>query len=163
MRVRSRYGMVGYVLVGAWLSSTSIACRSAGRTEGRTIAVQGDESRPAIPATLDLPGDSTLTVEDPPYSRAELLYYRNVVGIVFDDSTTGVTVRTVFARYDATVIGGVPGRREYVVRLPDPGPTLAALNSLLARLNHEPGLEQASPVYYRTPGTLYRRDDDNGR
>jgi len=163
MRVRSRCEMVGYVLVGAWLAWTPIGCRSAGRTGGETIAVQGDDTRPAIPASLDLPGDSTFTVEDPPHSRSELLYYRNVVGIVFDDSTSGVTVRTVFARYHATVIGGVPGRREYIVQVPDPGATLAALNALLARLNDERGLERASLVYYRTPGTPYGRDLDNAR
>jgi len=121
-----------------------------------------DTSRPPIPTSLDLPGDSSLTVEDPPYARIDLLYYRNIVGIVFDDSTSGVTVRDLFARYDATVIGGVPGLSEYVVQVPDPGSTLSALDSLVAAVHDQPGVKQASPVYYRTPGSLYWRHPNDG-
>jgi hypothetical protein len=104
-----------------------------------------------------LPSDSTFTVEIPSYPRAQLLYYRNIVGVVFNRSASGVTIRNLLARYQASVIGGVAGAAgsEYIVRVPDPGPTLQALESLLARLEREPAVRYASSVSYRTPSSIY--------
>ena len=113
---------------------------------------RADTSRPAIPPRLNLPSDSTFTVEKPGRPRPELLYYRNIVGIIFDDTTSGARVRDLLARYGGIVIGGVSD--EYIVRIPDPGATYAALDSVVTQLNSEPGVTLASRVYYRTPISL---------
>lgn len=83
-----------------------------------------DTARPPVPPLPNLPSDSTFTVESPRYPRSQLLYYRNIVGVTFDDSTSGTTIRGLFGRYSATVIGGVPGpvEPEYLLQVPDPGP-----------------------------------------
>src|SRR6266496_569488 len=126
------------------------------RVDGSLVGVRApqDTTRPPVPTLPNLPSDSTFTVELPGVPRASELFYRNIVGVIFDDTTKGTTVRKVFTRYRATVIGGVPGDAEYLIRIPDPGPTFAALDSLVARLNRESGVRLASHVYYRwTPIT----------
>lgn len=141
------------------LSATAVlACASTRALPSQDLAaVQGDTSRPALPPLPTLPSDSTLTIESPEYPRSQLLYYRNIVGVVFDSAASGVTVRDLLARYHAIVIGGVDGAsdQEYILQVPDPGPTLQALESLLQRLGREPGVRRASSLYYRTPGSIY--------
>lgn len=129
---------------------------------GSLVVVQQDTTRPPIPPTPNLPSDSTFTVEGPGYPRSELLYYRNIVGIIFDDTTRGTTVRAVLARYGATIIGGAPGDKEYIVQIPDPGPTFAALDSVITQLNSEPGVALGSHVYYRTPSGRKGRYPNDG-
>jgi hypothetical protein len=116
-----------------------------------------DTTRPPVPSKVDLPADSTFTVQGRGYPRSQLLYYRNIVRVGFDDTTSGATIRRLFTRYQATVIGGIPGPAdpEYVLQVPDPGTTLEALESLVARLATEPGVRSAASVYYRTPGSVY--------
>jgi hypothetical protein len=123
------------------------------------VFVQQDTTRPPVPPLPNLPSDSTFTVESPRYPRSQLLYYRNILRISFDDSTSGTTIRNLFKRYSATVIGGIPGpvEPEYLLQVPDPGATLEALDSLLNQLNQEPGVRWAASVYYRTPGSIYWR------
>ncbi len=82
-------------------------------------------------------------------SRNEVLYYRTIVGVIFDDTTSGSAIRSLFVRYDARIIGGVPGDKEYIVRIPDPGTTLAALDSVVSRLHEEPGVKLVRKVYRR--------------
>ena len=144
----------------------ALSCSSASSLQRPGLAAtQGDKSRPALPPLPILPSDSTFTVESPRYPRSQLLYYRNIVGVVFDDSTSGVTIRTLLTRYQATVIGGVagPADSEYILQVPDPGASIEALESLLTQLNHESGVKRASSVYYRTPATIYSpyRNDSN--
>ncbi|MGH9892395.1 MAG: hypothetical protein ACREA0_10505 [bacterium] len=127
-------------------------------------ATQADTSRPALPPLPILTSDSTFTVEGSRYPRSQLLYYRNIVGVVFDDSTSGVTIRRLLTSYEATVIGGVPGPAgdpEYILQVPDPGATIEALDSLLAQLNGEAGVKRASSVYYRTPASIKLRHPNN--
>ncbi len=112
---------------------------------------QGDTTRPPVPPLPNLPTDSTFTVKAPGYSRAELLYFRNIAGIIFDDTTSGATIRQLLNRYGGTIIGGVPGVAEYVVQMPDPGHPFAAVDSLVNRLNSESGVALARKMYYRTP------------
>jgi hypothetical protein len=115
---------------------------------------QGDTSRPLLPDQPNLPGDSTFTVESLDYPRSELLYYRNIVSIAFFDTTSGTTIRGLLQQYKATIIGGVPGPAadpEYIVQIPDPGPTLVAINSVVASLGAEAGVKRVRKLYYRTP------------
>jgi hypothetical protein len=107
-----------------------------------------------------LPSDSAFTVEGPVYPRTELLYYRNIVGLAFHDTTSGHTIRNVLERYGASIIGGVPGPAgpsTYIVQIPDPGPTFGAVDSVVARLEAEAGVVRASMVHYRTPIRLKNR------
>ena len=122
---------------------------------------QGDTSRPAVRSLSNLPLDSTFTVEAPDLPRAQGLYYRNIVAIIFDDTTSSTTIRGLLSRYAGTIIGGNPGD-EYVVRIPDPGPTFAALESIVTQLYAEPGVALARKVYYRTPVYLNGRPPNNG-
>lgn len=122
----------------------------------RSAPALGDTSRPSLPDRANLPHDSTFTVEAPDIPRAECLYYRNIVGIIFDDTTSGVTIRSVLRRYQGTIIGGNPSEAEYIVQIPDPGSTFAAVDSVATRLYAEPGVLIARKVYYRTP--IYPND-----
>jgi hypothetical protein len=115
---------------------------------------QSDTSQPLLPDQPNLPGDSTFTVESPDYPRSELLWYRNIVSIAFFDTTSATTIRGLLQQYKATIIGGVPGPAadpEYIVQIPDPGPTLAAINSVVANLGAEAGVKRVRKMYYRTP------------
>ncbi len=140
--------MLGWVL--------TMACQSA-RPNAVPLSrsqIQGDTSRPPLPDQPNLPGDSTFTVEAPPYLRSDLLYYRNIVGVVFHDSTSEGTVRAILRKYSGVVIGGVPGPAGdpwYVIQVPDPGPTLAEVDSLVSRIGREPGVKRTRMVYFRTP------------
>lgn len=132
--------------------SVAVSCNSARSPElPRLTAVHGDTTRPLVPQLLNLPADSTFTVEKPGRPRSELLYHRNIVGIIFDDTTSGATIRDLLNRHGGRIIGGLPANSEYIVQIPDPGPTLAALDSIVTQLNSEPGVALASKVYYRTP------------
>jgi len=123
-----------------------------------------DTARPAIPPLPILPADSTYTVEGPNYPRSQLLYYRNIVRISFDDSTGGLSIRNLLARYNGTIIGGIagPADPEYFIQVPDPGTTFQALDSLVDQLSREPGVRWAAQVYYRTPGKIYWRRPNDG-
>src|SRR6266516_1607320 len=123
-----------------------------------------DTARPPIPPLPNLPADSTYTVEGPNYPRSQLLYYRNIVRISFDDSTSGLTIRNLLARYNGTIIGGIagPADPEYFIAVPDPGATFQALDSLVNQLSREHGVRWAAQVYYRTPGKIYWRHPNDG-
>ncbi len=123
-----------------------------------------DTARPPIPPLPNLPADSTYTVEGPNYPRSQLLYYRNIVRISFDDSTSGLTIRNLLARYNGTIIGGIagPADPEYFIAVPDPGATFQALDSLVNQLSREHGVRWAAQVYYRTPGKIYWRHGRTG-
>ena len=121
-----------------------------------------DTTRPPVPTLPNLPADTILTVELPGVPRSEELFYRNIIGIIFDDTTSGSTVRDLLARYSGTIIGGVPGDKEYFVQIPDPGTTFAALDSLVMRLNSEAGVKLASQVYRRWQATIHGRYPNDG-
>jgi hypothetical protein len=124
------------------------------------LAVQ-DTSRPALPATTFFyPQDTAFGVS--PSEDSRIRYYRTVIGILFDDSTSGTTVRAVLARYSATVIGALRNVGAYVVRVPDPGPNLPALESLIAAITSEPGVAFAFALTTRDviePQGRYPSDD----
>jgi len=112
---------------------------------------QGDTTRPAMPGQLNLPRDSTLTVHRPDESLS--LYYRNIAGIVFDDTTSGTTIRALLRRYHGTIIGGstyTGSFGAYIVEVPDPGPDFDKLDALLNRITREPGVSYAYGLTYRS-------------
>jgi hypothetical protein len=109
-----------------------------------------DTTAPAIPSTLNLPEHEPLLVAST--TNPAVLYYRNVVLLAFADTTRGATIRAVLNRFHATVIGGahyVGTRGAYVTLIPDPGRTMSALDSVLQRLEREPGVEEASSITYK--------------
>ncbi len=108
------------------------------------LPTQQDTTRPPVPTgPLTLPADSSMTVRRPG-GHSDNLYYRNILELVFHDSTSGLTVRAVLSRYEAEIIGGrtFPGitKGGYVIRVPDPGPTFEDLEEMLSRLEAEPGV-----------------------
>jgi len=115
------------------------------------VLVAIDSTRPRIPPQPNLPLDSTYTVAAPDLPRAEGLYYRNILGIIVDDTASGPTIRDLFRRYHGTIIGGNPADGEYIIRIPDPGPSFAAVEAIVSRIYTEPGVSLARKVYYRTP------------
>ncbi len=104
---------------------------------------QQDTARPPVPRRPNLPDDSTLTVPSP--SGMNVRYYRNIVLIAFDDSTSGGSVRRILHKYGSVIIGGSEARDEpaYYVRIPDPGATFAAIDSVASRIQTEPGVRLA--------------------
>ncbi|HLB37462.1 MAG TPA: S8 family serine peptidase, partial [Gemmatimonadales bacterium] len=123
-----------------------------------------DTSRPPIPDSFTYPADTTLWVAPPPNVPSDTLvrYYRTVIGIRFDDTTSGITVRRVLQRYGATIIGGLPRAREYIVRVPDPGPTFDALARLIGAISNEPGVKYAAGVTFRNFVKPYGRYPSDG-
>ena len=114
--------------------------------------------RPPIPRELNLPADSTFTLEVPPYPRSELLYFSNIIGVSFSDVASGASIRRVLAAFGLTIIGGYQGAAgpsEYIVRLTTPAPSLAALDSLLKSIALWPGVDRATKVNYRTPISVH--------
>ena len=115
-----------------------------------TAATQADTTRPPMSTELNLPQDAVLTVAPP--GDPDVLYYRNIVGIAFVENASGRAVRAVLRKYHAMIIGGDPYEGPwgaYIVRIPDPGPTMDALGSLLSRIEAEPAVAEASWVTYR--------------
>jgi len=124
-----------------------------------------DTGRPPIPpAVFFFPAETAYAAVSPADTMA--IYYRRVVGIRFDDSTSGSTVREVLTRYQATIIAGSPNVGAYIVRVPDPGPTYQALEALVLRLSVEPGVDFAFGITFRgaaSPQARYPTDGPGAR
>ena len=147
------------VLVGSTLPAapSTVVARHQCKSTWQPKPEQADTSRPPVPPHFRPSNDTTLTVERPGTARSELLYYRTMVRLIFHDTTTGAVIRGLLRRYSATVIGGMPTAAEYLVQVPDPGPTYAATDSLVTRMQSEPGVALARKVRYRTD---YPNPDD---
>ena len=106
-------------------------------------AVPPDTGRPPLPDTrrYSYPEDTAWSVRSP--GDTALVYYRTVIGLLFDDSTSGVTVRRLLRKYRASIIGGLHNFVAYIVRVPDPGPTYTAVDSFINKLSSEPGVRYA--------------------
>jgi hypothetical protein len=79
-------------------------------------------------------------------------YHRHLVGVVFDDSTSGITVNRLLQRYQATVVGGLPRYRTsgaYILQLPDTVTTYAGLRSLIVKISGESGVDFAFGTTWR--------------
>lgn len=101
---------------------------------------QADTARPPVPQSHLLPDDSTRTVPSP--SGTVERYYRDIVGVVFDDTTSGRTIRAILAKYRASIIGGGVSfpYPVYYLQIPDPGGTYSAIDSMAQAIRREPGV-----------------------
>jgi len=123
-------------------------------------AVPADTGRPPLPSAFRFKQDTTLFAVSPQDSSVR--YYRDIVVICFQDSVSGAGVRDLFARYSATVIGGLPEWPAYVVRVPDPGPGFRPLDSLVSKITHEPRVKLAYPVTMNGASTPASRFPSDG-
>ncbi|HTI04103.1 MAG TPA: S8 family serine peptidase [Gemmatimonadales bacterium] len=122
-----------------------------------------DTSRPAVPTLLNLPEQGALTV--PSLSNPAVSYYRDVVMIAFAASASGPTVRSTLTQYNATIVGGAPyvgSWGAYIVQVPAPGNSLAAVDSFVARIEAEPGVEEAMAVSYADTYQQHGRYPNDG-
>jgi len=139
------WGKTGqYAVFSPW----SGIAREYGNLSVVPVAPQ-DTARPTVPPTPNLPDDSTFTVPSP--WGTNVRYHRNIVVIVFDDSTSGVSVRGTLAKYGGVIIGGSEARDEpaYYVQIPDPGTTFAAIDSVASLIETEPGVKRVSVPTWR--------------
>ncbi|HEX9729827.1 MAG TPA: S8 family serine peptidase [Gemmatimonadales bacterium] len=150
-----------------WITGTNTVVGHQGGGKGAVLTFfnslvgQADTSRPAVPNGFDSPDSAVALLVNPPGSDPELLVFRNFVHIEFDDTTTGTTVRDLFARYGATVAGGYPLTGAYIIQVPDPGPAYADLKALLAQLAAEPGVAWVyRRVKFEPEGSLGRFPED---
>jgi subtilisin family serine protease len=97
-----------------------------------------------------------------PPGHPDVLILRNYVNITFDDTTSGVTVRRIFAKYGAEVVGGHQTTGAYIIRIPDPGPTWAAVDSVIALMDAEPGVRAAYRRVKYEPGHELGRYPNDG-
>ena len=101
---------------------------------------QSDTSRPPVPRSRLLPVDSTRTVLSP-WGTAER-YYRDIVGVMFYDTTSGKMIRTILSKYHASIVAGGPALPYpvYYLQVPDPGGTYTAIAAVAEAIRREPGV-----------------------
>jgi hypothetical protein len=126
-----------------------------------TVVSGSDTTRPVVPDGLGALPATPATFVSPPGDSASR-FYRDVVGIRFDDSTSGASVQRILAKYNATIIGGLTRLGEYVTRVPDPGPSYADLSALIVRIRGEPGVRYAAPIDFRIGVEIHSRYPDDG-
>ena len=108
-----------------------------------------DSTRPELPNTgMTFPKDTTLVNSFP--GDTVTVFYRNIFGVRFHDSTSGTTIRQMLQQFKGEIIGGLPNTGEYIVRFPDPGSGFAAFNALETEINAVPGVEYATPMVRRS-------------
>jgi hypothetical protein len=105
-----------------------------------------DTLPPAPPAQTAWPTTPLLVA--PPYDTT-LRYYRDVFGVVFDDTTSAHTINQFIASFAATVIGGDLDTYDapyYILRVADPGPAWTAVDSVGQAMAARQGVYSAGPV-----------------
>jgi hypothetical protein len=108
-----------------------------------------DNTKPEIPSNW-WPDDSNYTVTSPaPEDSGIVVMYRRLIDVRFADSTSGSTIRSFLAKYQATIVGGIPLTKSYAVQVPDPGATWTDYTGLLDRMEAEPGVLWAGPLTRR--------------
>jgi len=107
-----------------------------------------DTSKPTVPDNSSFERDPSIVIAPP--GDSVNVFYRNIFKIKFHDGVAGSTIRDVFGRFNAEVVGGIQALDNYYVRVPDPGPTWAAYDSLLNGLYAEPSVEFAAPFSARS-------------
>lgn len=108
-----------------------------------------DTAAPEMPKKLLIRPDTTLVVSRPDSGD---IYYRTLVQVAFDDTTRGISIKRVFFRFQATVVGGYPKqgpRGTYVIQVADRGPKWEPLAALVDSLRAEPGVFSAGPMQFR--------------
>jgi hypothetical protein len=123
-----------------------MACAGA-RVDGNVLSSSSfssvaDTTAPAVPADWTESLDSSRTVPSPWGSDER--YYRDRFLLGFKATASGRAIREVLARYEATVVGGVPElhpRGGYVIAIPDPGPRTVQWLAIYDSLAAEPTVE----------------------
>ena len=105
-------------------------------------ALASDTARPPVPTSFAPPRDSTRTVAVP--DDPAVRYHRHLVGVVFDDSTSGTTINSLLRKYAATIVGGLPhwgAKGAYILQFPDTVTTYEGLQGLIRKIDGEPGVD----------------------
>ncbi|MBP6670544.1 MAG: S8 family serine peptidase [Gemmatimonadales bacterium] len=104
---------------------------------------------PPIPNTLSVPDDSGRTL----VGRVDsgIVYFRTMAEVRFQPAAAPSSILAFLTRYRATIIGGSSWTGAYYVRYPDPGADWAAVNTLMALMAAEPGVQSVLPLA-RTTG-----------
>jgi hypothetical protein len=97
-----------------------------------------DTTRTEIPS-LSYPDDPDFVVSSS--TTAGIIYYRRLMGVSFADSTAGVVIRQLLAKYGGTIAGGMPFTNMYILKFSDPGPTIEMLVARREQVEAEPGVE----------------------
>lgn len=125
------------------------------RLQFGVTAEMSDTTRPPVPALMNLPEDSLLTISTPaPRTR----WYRMIFEIAFYDSTSGTIINNVLAQNGATIIGGLPPvypedhYGSYLIRVADPGNSFIAIDSIVQKLRRTPGVKTVVRVAYDSEG-----------
>jgi hypothetical protein len=104
------------------------------RQRAGLATAQADTTRPPVPTELGGPAEIlTLGI------KGETIF-RNVAEVRFDDTTSGVTVRSFLRRYSAKIVGGTPISRAYILEIPDPGATWEKYYAVISAMRKEPGV-----------------------
>lgn len=101
----------------------------------------GTAAPPAIPDTLLIPDDSAFTLTWAPDNLA--VTYRRQFAVRFAEDAAPFEVAGFFSRYSATVVGGDPDLRTYVIQVPDPGEDTTRFMALFDSVSAAPGVEAA--------------------
>ena len=137
------------LLVALMAGGTMGSCRPvrgvpAGPATQPTQA-EGDDDYPAIPEGMSIAPDSTIVIS-PPSSKE--VFYRTLVSVAFDDTTSALSVRRILSHY-GTVVGGDEAagpRGAYLLQVQDRGAEWSRVSAMLDSLRTEGGVATASLV-----------------
>jgi hypothetical protein len=151
-----------FVMVKRWYFGCLLLTTSCGPGDSPgarpASPVSSDTSRPVIPIEMNLPETDVLVARSP--IDTQVLFYRNVFLVAFDDTVRGSSIRALLRRYRASIIGGagfVGPVGAYVIRVPDPGPSKVAVDSIVRSLAREPGVAEATALTYQGLARSRRR------
>ena len=155
--VRMPAGRVGVVVI-CLLAGLLVGCDSGGggsseadteeparEAPSQGVLLDGDSDTRVVDATydLDVPVDyhedlvSTAVVDGEPVS-----YLRTEVSVTVEPRVTVDAFNAILERHEARIVDMLPGRRDLVLRIPDPG-DLDALEARRQALEDEEGIEYA--------------------
>ncbi|MDX2121692.1 MAG: S8 family serine peptidase, partial [Gemmatimonadota bacterium] len=120
------------------------------RWQFQATAMSSDTAPPTLPENWVPSQDSANTIAID--VARKVVVRRDVFTVEFSIAATGTQIQALLSKYQATVIGGLPEfgpRGTYVIQIPDPGPTLGAVDSVVIALRGEPGVFTADRIYYR--------------
>jgi len=142
----------GLLVVGGL--ATAVACGApASDTDaapGQQATAPVDTARPPFAEDGGFTPDTMYIAvfeEDPRWS-----YFRRLARSIFVEDASGPQIREFLTRHDGTVVGGVEGTQEYVVRFEaDPGPTVTHIQEFHSRLIADPVAETVTLVQATRP------------
>jgi hypothetical protein len=142
------HGLALFVALAA--GGTLGSCRPvrsvpAGPATQPTQAEGDDDSYPEIPEGTSIVPDSTIVISPP---NSQEVFYRTLVTVAFDDTTSALGVRRILAHY-GTVVGGdraAGPRGAYLLQVQDRGPEWIRVFAMLDSLRTEGGVARAELV-----------------